>query len=377
MEDNENLEMSLFDSGLELNLDYNPEDIVEDDQDDDPDSDKDQDKDKIDVNEDDQDDDPDKVVDDKDKDPDDGDEQDQDDDASSSNIYSSFASVLNEQGLLPSLDLENNTIDNIEGLTEAFKSELSNQAKNYIVDKIGAEGYESLEKGVSLSEYQQYQDDTNVLDSISDESLDDDIELAKKIILQDYNSQGISEDKALRFLKRSIEIGDDAVLEDAKQSLESLKVVQSKKLDVLKQENASRLVEQQEQQEKIDNDLKNSIYTKEEIIKGVVLNKSVQDKIYNSITKVVSTDPNTGILENQLMKDRRESPIEFDTKLYYLYELTNGFQDFSKLVTKSKSKASAQLEKTLRSNKSFDDSGQAGFLNDENSYDGIGGEIVF
>lgn len=378
MEDNENLGMSLFGSGLELNMDVNPEEIFgEDTSPPDSDDNKNVNQDNnININEGTSNEDPETVVD-EDIDTNDGDDSDSDDDdASSSNIYSSLASVLNEQGLLPSLNLEENAIENIDDLTKVFKSELNTQANQYIVDKLGQEGFDALEKGVSLSEYQQYQDDVNVLDSITDDSLEEDIELSKRIILQDYTSQGISEDKALRFLKRSIDIGEEAILEDAKQSLESLKVLQSRKLEELKETKATELVQQKEQQEKIDNDLKNSIYTKDEIIKGVVLNKSIQDKIYKSITNVVSTDPNTGVLENQLMKDRRENPTEFDTKLYYLYELTKGFTDFSKIVSKSKSKAATQLEKSLRSNKSFDASGQAGFLNDKNSYDGIGGEIV-
>lgn len=377
MEDNKNLEMGLFDNiDLELNLDLDPQEIIEDiDKPDDTDGvdDSNPDDKNININEDNQDDDPEEVVD-KDQD-DEGD--DDSDDASSSNLYLPLASALNEQGLLPSLNLDETKIESIEDLTNAFKTEIDNQTKNYLINKLGSEGYEALEAGVSLSQYQQHQDDDKVLDTLSDESLEQDLELAKKVILQDYVNQGISEDKALRFLKRSIDLGEEAILEDARQSLESLKVFQGKKLEKIKEENRVKQEQVAAQQEKIDNDLKNSIYNQKEIINGLKLNKSIQDNIYNSITKVVSTDPNTGIAENKLMRDRRENPIDFDTKLYYLYELTNGFADFSKLVTSSKSKATSQLERALRSNKSFDDLGKPGFLNDPDSYGGIGTEVVF
>ena len=48
------------------------------------------------------------------------------------------------------------------------------------------------------------------------------------------------------------------------------------------------------------------------------------------------------------MKDRRTNPIEFDTKLYYLYELTKGFSDFSLLENKTKTKVSNDFERALK-----------------------------
>lgn len=60
---------------------------------------------------------------------------------------------------------------------------------------------------------------------------------------------------------------------------------------------------------------------------------------------VVSKNPYTGELENKLMKSRREDPLNFDLKLYYLYELTNGFSSFKNIVNNTKSKAVKDLEK--------------------------------
>jgi len=76
------------------------------------------------------------------------------------------------------------------------------------------------------------------------------------------------------------------------------------------------------------------------------------------------------------MRDRRENPIDFDSKLYYLYEMTNGFKDLSKITNKSETKAISKLERDLRKTK-FEDSGTPSYLTDPNSYGGIGSEIVF
>ena len=81
-------------------------------------------------------------------------------------------------------------------------------------------------------------------------------------------------------------------------------------------------------------------------------------------------------MENQLMKDRRDNPVEFDSKLYYLYEITGGFKDFSKITTTATTKAATDFERALRQNK-FEAGGDPTFTVDKDSYDGMGTELVF
>lgn len=378
-----NLEMSIFDSddNFELNIEDNlPADFfVDNDADDINDDDSSNDygeddslDDDTNLNDGDSDDDSQEDVVKKDALEDEGSE---DDDSDSPNIFSPFATVLKEQGLLPSLSSDSK-IESIEDLTTAFKSEIDNQVKNYLVEKIGEDGVNALEKGITLAEYQQYKNGVDTLNNIDSESLSTNIELSKNIILQDYISQGLSEEKAYRFLQKTIELGDDAIIEDAKQSLESLKHIQEIKLEKAKESRQAELIAQQKEQEKIDNDLKNSIFNSNEIIQGLTMTKAMKENVYKSITNIVSKSPD-GIAENKLMRHRREDPIEFDKKLYYLYELTNQFKDFSALVSKSKTKATSEFEKILRSNKSQIQNGLPSFVNDPDSYGGIGDEIVF
>lgn len=289
-------------------------------------------------------------------------------------IYSSFATVLSEQGLLPSVDLQNTEIKTVDDLTSVIKTEIENQAKQQLVSKIGEEGYEALEKGISLAELQAYQDTASQLEQIDTDVLRGDVELAKRIILQDYVNQGIDEGRAQRILNKSIDAGEDAVIEDAVESLESLKAFEQTRLEKVAEEREAQQAAYAKEQEKIDNDLKNAVYKSDEFIEGMKVTKGMQDKVYQSITKIVSTSPD-GIAENKLMQQRRQDPIAFDTKLYYLYELTNGFQDFSKVITKTTSKATTQLERALRNTK-FEQGGDPGFLDNE-SYGGIGSELVF
>jgi len=380
MEGNENnLGMSLFDnaSDLEINMDFTTEGLqdFEDNSDDNQEDNENQDG--LDITGSDEqnnlgeDENPEEVGENEDHE-----EEGEDSDENSPNIYSSFASVLSEQGLLPSLDLQKDKpITNVEELTSSIKLEIENQAKEYIVNKIGQEGYDALNKGISLAEYQQYQDNVNTLEGITEDTLAEDIELSKKIIYQDYLNQGIDENRAMRLLKKSIDAGDESIIEDARESLASLKVGEAKRLQQLADERQARALAEAQEQEKIDNDLKNSIYNKTEFFKGIKVNKTIQDTVYNSITKIVGKSP-SGIMENKLMRDRRENPIDFDSKLYYLYEMTNGFKDLSKITNKSETKAISKLERDLRKTK-FEDSGTPSYLTDPNSYGGIGSEIVF
>jgi hypothetical protein len=302
-------------------------------------------------------------------------DEESDDVSPDDNLYSSFASVLSEKGLLPSLDLKEKQIKTIDDLTESFKFEISNQAKQYLLDKVGEEGYEALEKGISLAEYQQHQNNIQTLDGIDDATLEGDLELAKQIIRQDYLSQGMDEVRVNRILKKSIDLGEDVILEDAKESLQSLKVIEGKRLEQVAVQREQQRLDNIKVQEKIDNDLKNSIYNEDEYFKGLKVNKNIKDKIYNSITKVVGKSPE-GIAENQLMRDRREDPISFDKKLYYIYEITNGFKDINKILSKSDSKAASSLEAQLRRNK-FESGDKPAFMTDPESYGGTGSELVF
>lgn len=371
--ENEN-EMGLFDSDdLELNLDYTPEDLgiepeedpeeenTEEETNDTPPTDEQNDN----TSEEDEDS-SEEVA---------GDEDEEEGgDDTSPNLYSSLASVLYEQGLLPSLDLQNNKINGIEDITTAFKSEIESNVRQRLVDTLGEDGYEAVTNGVPLSELAQVKDNQNALEGISEEVLQQDPDLAKRIIFQDYINQGISEDRAKKLLKRVMDSGDDAVLEDASESLQSLKAFEERKVELKKEEYKIQQAEQAKQQEELEVKIKDKIYNSNELLKGLKLNKSIKDKVYKSMTEVIGKNEQ-GVLENKLMRERRENPIEFDTKLYYLYELTNGFKDFGKVANTTRTSAISELEKSIRST-NYQDSGSPSFLDDKDSYSGLGDELV-
>jgi len=294
----------------------------------------------------------------------------------SPNLFSSVATVLQEQGLLPSLDIAENKIESVEDLATAMKAEAENLAKSTIIDKIGEEGYEYINKGITVDEYNAYRTTADALDNITEDSLSNDIELSKKVIFQDYINNGISESKASKLIERLSDLGDDSIIEDATESLSNVKgfnrATLDKQAETIAAENA--LIEQQQQD--VEKQLKKSVYDTKELIKGQPINKGFQDKVYNSMTKIVGQSP-TGESENALMKQRREDPVDFDTKLYYVYEMTKGFKDFSKFTASAKSSAIQDMERALRNN-SINNAEAPSYLQDGESYsDGLGAELHF
>ena len=93
---------------------------------------------------------------------------DEDDGDSSSNLYSSIAKVVHENGLLPSLDLDNSKIESIDDFVDAFKkeSEVLAQAK---VDEII--------NNLDLQKIAEYRQSNLELDNITEDSLQNNIVL--------------------------------------------------------------------------------------------------------------------------------------------------------------------------------------------------------
>lgn len=289
-----------------------------------------------------------------------------DEDESSPNLYSSISNVLFEQGILPSLE-SSDSIKTVDDFTTVLKKEIDLQTQlkvdeylsNLDLDAIGQSRKANIE-----------------LDKMDEDYFKDNLEIAKNIILEDYINQGLSEDRAKKMLRKTIDLGEDVLIEDALESKDSLKAFNERKEAFeLERYNENQKLQKLEQ-DKIDNQIKQFIFDSKEVIKGIPNTKVISDKVFKSMTEVVSKNPQTGELENKFMSQRSKNPIEFDTKMYYLYELTNGFQDLTKIKTNATSTATKNLEKILRKTK-FEDNGTPGYLSDPNSYsNGYGSELV-
>lgn len=297
---------------------------------------------------------------------DDNNEGENSDEDSSPNLYSSISNVLFEQGIIPSLESSEN-IKTVDDFVDVFKKEIDIQSQRKLDEYL---------ENLNLDTIASSRKARLELDNIDEDYLTKNLEVAKDIIYRDYINQGLSEERATKLLKKTIDLGEDMVIEDALESVESLKEFEKRVEEQEKLNYQKTLQEKAKEQELINESIKNTIYNSKEIISGLTNTKALQDRVYKSMTEVVSKDPNTGELQNKFMSVRSANPIEFDTKMYYLFELTDGFKDLSSISKTATSKAVKKLETVLRKTK-FEDSGLPGYLEDPNSYGGIGSELVF
>ena len=284
---------------------------------------------------------------------------------SSSNLYSSLAAFVHEQGLLPSLNIDLKTIKSADDFADVFNKELDIQTELRLNDYLA---------NLDLNKIGSVKREINDLNSIDSESLKDDIDLAKRIIYDDYINQGLDEKKANRMLNRLIDLGEDAILEDASESLESLKEFKTREIEKETNSYKERLEADKIEQAKLDEQMKKTIYESKDLISGLKPNKSLQDKVYKSINDIVGKSPD-GTFENKFMKERRENPLEFEIRMYHFYELTNGFKDLSKISTTAKSSAVKDLEKIARQTK-LKDNGTPLWQQDANTYSNFSGHVL-
>ena len=284
---------------------------------------------------------------------------------SSSNLYSSLAAFVHEQGLLPSLDIDLKDIKSADDFANVFNKELDIQAELRLNDYLA---------NLDLNKIGIAKKDIQDLSTINSDLLKNDIDLAKRIIYDDYLNQGLDEKKANRMLNRLIDLGDDAILEDAEESLQSLKEFKAREIERETQSYKERLEADKVEQAKLDEQMKKTIYESKDLIAGLKPNKALQDKVYKSINDIVGKSPD-GTFENKFMKERRENPLEFEIRMYHFYELTNGFKDLSKISTTAKSSAVKDLEKIARQTK-LKDNGTPLWQQDANTYSNFSGHVL-
>lgn len=263
-----------------------------------------------------------------------------------SSLLFSFASTLVEDGVLPSLDLEKAKIESTSDLIDAIRNEIKSNEFGNLTD-LQKEALEAFRHGVPVETFAARKQEATKLSSITRDTLEDDFELRKELIKRDFLSKGYSEDKANKFVQRSIDLGED--IDDALEALESQKKLvemqTQREVEEAKKQEAAAIKDYEEQMKK----LKDKVYNEtNEVIPGIKFNKTIADQVYESMTKVV--DEVNGQPINRLVKDRLENPIEFEYKLHYLYTLTKGFKDFSKLMKTEKSKAIKDFESKLNLN---------------------------
>ena len=263
--------------------------------------------------------------------------------SSKTNFYSSIASALKEEGILSALDEDTlSKIKTPEDFAEAMESEL--KAK---LDERQKRIDEALQVGLEPDEVRKYEGTINYLNTITEDViLDESTEgekLRKQLIFQDFLNRGFSKERAQRETQKSINSGSD--IEDAKEALAS-------NVDYFRKEYESLITEARAEEEadkarikKEAEELKKSILEEKEIFKGLELDKTTKERVYNSISKPVYKDPDTGEYLTAIQKYEKDNRQDFLKKLGLLFTMTDGFTNLDKLV---KTNVTKQVKKSLR-----------------------------
>lgn len=279
-----------------------------------------------------------------------------DDSGTPSDLFSSIAEALRDEGVFP--DLSEDTLKEIKdaaGFRKLFDDEVTKS-----LDERQQRLERLLNSGAPSKEVQEYNNDLNIsnylnkketYDALIQESEEGE-NLRKQLMYQDYVNRGFSHERAVKMVNKSVDEGND--IEDAKEALEACKEFYANKLDTYQKMMDSRKQQMQEQEKQTADLLKKRILDTENFYDGVKADKLLRQKAYDSITKPTFKDEQGNYL-TALQKYQRENPMDFMVNVAMLYSLTDGFKSVDKLA-KGKVKAGlkkgfAELESVLNTSR--------------------------
>ena len=264
----------------------------------------------------------------------------------SSSPFTPYAKLLKEEGVLPNLNMEEfdgtaeglktAMINEIVGAVEMYKETLPDRVKDLI---------NNYEEGVPLEQLLKLDKEELQVLSLDEDKIKEDISLQKETVRNYLKKTSKFSDKKI---DNQIQYYEDSgeLEEEALNAATELK-------DLLKTEK-EQAVEQAKQKEKMMQDqarqdlanLNKKIQDATEIIPGLKLNDKVKSELIKSMTVPAGKDKN-GNPVNRIVAARMENPVDFEIKLHYLFEITKGFSDFSKLVEKGKKDTIKEFEEAI------------------------------
>lgn len=278
----------------------------------------------------------------------------------SPNISSSIALALAENGVLQTLDKERlEKVVTTENLIEAFREELKNRLSSELTEQ-QKRVLDALDNGVEKDEIKQYESIIEALDGVTDKNIEAEgaqyENYRKNLIYQDYINKGFEEDDAREMVDRSVESGND--INDAKKALSSLKKfykngydakIQARKKEVKKFEDSQR---QQIEQ------LRVSILDDDEFYNKFDINKSIRQKIFDTVAKPIKQEDNTQLTAIQeYMKNKPNEALKMFGTMYVLTEGFTKFENILKSAVKRQVSANTKkLEALLSQTPSIDGS---------------------
>lgn len=273
------------------------------------------------------------------------------DGSSPAKFYSSIANALRNDGIFPDFtDEEIDAVNSPEDFAEMFEKAVTAR-----LDERQKRINSALENGAEPDEVKMYEQTLEYLNSVSEEKIeaetDEGENLRKQLIFNDLINRGYSQEKANREIEKSFKSGTD--IEDAKDALSALNKFYKDGYDNLLKKAKDEAEAARKAQEKSAGDFRKMILEDEVKFGDVSLDKRTRQKVYDSVTKPVYKDPDTGQLLTQVQKFQKENPMEFLKQLGMWFVLTDGGKDASTVVKgqvrAEKNKGIRELERKINS----------------------------
>lgn len=265
------------------------------------------------------------------------------------NFYSSIANALAVDGIFPNLDEETvkKAVD-AESFSDLIEAEI-----NARFDEKQQRISKALENGVEPTDIKKYESTLDYINKITDAAIAEESEkgeqLRYNLIYQDFLNKGMSPDKAKKYTDRTINAGTD--VEDAKEALQSNKEFFSGEYNRLLQEAQQQADEEKAERSKQAKQLQTSLLKDKNLFGDMEISSDIRKKAFETVSKPVYRDPETGDYLTALQKYEIEHRADFLKYTGLIFAMTNGFKDFDSFakgkVKKEMRKGLRDLEKTL------------------------------
>lgn len=279
------------------------------------------------------------------------------DDTSPNNFYSSIANACAVDGIFPNLDDETikKAVD-AESFSNLIEAEI-----NARFDEKQKRISQALENGVEPTDIKKYESTLNYINTITDAAIAEESEkgeqLRYNLIYQDFINKGMTPDKAKKFADRTVDAGTD--VEDAKEALLSNKEFFSNAYNKMLQDAQQKADEEKAEREKNAKELEKSLMKDKQLFGDMEISNDIRKKAFDSVSKPVYKDPETGDYMTAIQKYESEHRAEFLKYTGLIFAMTNGFKDFNSFakgkVKKEVKKGLRELEQTLNNTRRNND----------------------
>lgn len=279
------------------------------------------------------------------------------DGTSPNNFYSSIANACAVDGIFPNLDDETikKAVD-AESFSNLIEAEI-----NARFDEKQKRISLALENGVEPNDIKKYESTLSYINTITDAAIAEESEkgeqLRYNLIYQDFINKGMTPDKAKKFADRTVDAGTD--VEDAKEALLSNKEFFSNAYNKMLQDAQQKADEEKAEREKNAKELEKSLMKDKQLFGDMEISNDIRKKAFDSVSKPVYKDPETGDYMTAIQKYESEHRAEFLKYTGLIFAMTNGFKDFDSFakgkVKKEVKKGLRELEQTLNNTRRNND----------------------